>query len=829
MPRQGGQGKGKPGKHEKQFGRALIKQQKALNVFKLKEKKQDKLSVLENTALDDFIALAQIDEEGFEVRRVIDPAELVMDTTGAAHRAQKITTESFQQEQLVIPRKPKWTFEMTAEEVDANEKKAFLLWRRLVAQIEANSNYTLKITPFEKNLEVWRQLWRVCDRSDLIIQVVDGRNPLMYFTADLKKYLTEMRPTRPMLLLVNKSDLLSDYQRLEWAKHFRKLNVFFIFYSAHLAQEDIDQNVKRPPSLTPEELETLTESFIQHWKDGDVRAAKEAAKKAKLAKKAAKEAAKKKKLATKKAAEEVEESEEEDDDDEEEEEEDDEEEEEESVGEEAESEEDDLSEVEDSEEEDEDDEEEEEIEMTEEEENASLPSYYSRVFNRLDLMMTLNALASRVKGIRKSLPTEEQDPAAISANRDARACVGMVGYPNVGKSSVINTLLGVAKSSHGKLRVAVSSTPGKTKHFQTLLLSETLMLCDCPGLVFPSVMRNAGEMLCSGILPINQMRDYVEPGNLIASRIPMHLLEAAYGIKIIRELDILDHADRPPTATEVLSAYCKVKGYITGHTGRWDEFRACKEVLRDFNDGKILYVAMPPPGGLDVLHWLQETEQTMLRRSKIAERLQQRLATQSQTDALHKQGVNLLAYAEHSEAFQNNNNNNKNNKQSKKGKTGGLGGVEDGEEDEEDEEEEDDDDEFDEDFEDEDEDDEDVLGDMRHVSLQPGHHTGTGTSVIGGVNGDVEYEFIAEGDDTAYEFFAEVNAALDPNMPQNQLTAHGKEKRDHKRGKRWGKKSRKLRDKDPYREDMGPASYIVHFKNRNPRMQGSGYMMQGPK
>ena len=30
-----------------------------------------------------------------------------------------------------------------------------------------------------------------------------------------------------------------------------------------------------------------------------------------------------------------------------------------------------------------------------------------------------------------------------------RVCVGMVGYPNVGKSSVINTILGVSKSSHG--------------------------------------------------------------------------------------------------------------------------------------------------------------------------------------------------------------------------------------------------------------------------------------------------------------------------------------------------------------------------------------------
>ena len=37
--------------------------------------------------------------------------------------------------------------------------------------------------------------------------------------------------------------------------------------------------------------------------------------------------------------------------------------------------------------------------------------------------------------------------------------VGMVGYPNVGKSSTINTLIQVKK-------VPVSATPGRTKHFQ---------------------------------------------------------------------------------------------------------------------------------------------------------------------------------------------------------------------------------------------------------------------------------------------------------------------------------------------------------------------------
>lgn len=45
--------------------------------------------------------------------------------------------------------------------------------------------------------------------------------------------------------------------------------------------------------------------------------------------------------------------------------------------------------------------------------------------------------------------------------------IGMIGYPNVGKSSTINCLLGEKKTS-------VSATPGKTKHFQTLIIDETV-------------------------------------------------------------------------------------------------------------------------------------------------------------------------------------------------------------------------------------------------------------------------------------------------------------------------------------------------------------------
>lgn len=56
-----------------------------------------------------------------------------------------------------------------------------------------------------------------------------------------------------------------------------------------------------------------------------------------------------------------------------------------------------------------------------------------------------------------------------------------LGFPNVGKSSVLNSLV-------GRKVVSVSRTPGHTKYFQTYYLTPTVKLCDCPGLVFPSLV-----------------------------------------------------------------------------------------------------------------------------------------------------------------------------------------------------------------------------------------------------------------------------------------------------------------------------------------------------
>lgn len=75
------------------------------------------------------------------------------------------------------------------------------------------TNDGLIFTPFERNLEVWRQLWRVIERSEIIVQIVDARNPMLFRCTDLEKYVKEVSKKKKNLLLINKADLLSATQR----------------------------------------------------------------------------------------------------------------------------------------------------------------------------------------------------------------------------------------------------------------------------------------------------------------------------------------------------------------------------------------------------------------------------------------------------------------------------------------------------------------------------------------------------------------------------------------------------------------------------------------
>jgi len=172
-----------------------------------------------------------------------------------------------------------------------------------------------------------------------------------------------------------------------------------------------------------------------------------------------------------------------------------------------------------------------------------------------------------------------------------RTVVGFVGYPNVGKSSTINVLC-------GETRVRVSATPGKTKHLQTIVLNEELCLCDCPGLVFPTIMSSKAEMICNGILPIDQMRDHLHPVSLLCKRIARDVFESHYGIVLPTPAE---HEDplRIPTAQELLQAYSYIRGFMTSR-GNPDESRGARIILKDYVNGALVYVT-PPPGADKIL------------------------------------------------------------------------------------------------------------------------------------------------------------------------------------------------------------------------------------
>lgn len=171
---------------------------------------------------------------------------------------------------------------------------------------------------------------------------------------------------------------------------------------------------------------------------------------------------------------------------------------------------------------------------------------------------------------------------------------------------MINVLVGSSKNDHGVVRVGVAAQPGKTKHFQTLLLPDRsdIMLCDCPGLVFPSFVSSTADLIAAGVFPIAQMRDHWPVVSLICKRVPREVLNAHYGIHIpepseheLREKGLLGKPLPPPTAEELLGTYCIARSIIAPSSGVPDYQRASRVVVKDYSEGKLLYCHSPPSVG----------------------------------------------------------------------------------------------------------------------------------------------------------------------------------------------------------------------------------------
>ncbi|KAJ8124024.1 hypothetical protein ONZ43_g159 [Nemania bipapillata] len=455
-------------------------------------------SVTEQGALDEFLATAELAGTDFTAEKMNNVKIIHTDQRNpylltATEERNIVGKQNEHRGRLTVPRRPKWDASTTPEELDQRERESFLIWRRGLAELQEYND--LLMTPFERNLEVWRQLWRVIERSDLIVQIVDARNPLMFRSEDLENYVKDVDPSKKNLLLVNKADMMTTTQRKAWSKYFKEKHVSYRFFSASLAKQLNEAREFEPEeplhgeSSNPKTRHNAQPEDDEESSEGD-------------------------------ASEDGEE------------------------------------------------------ETDEGKEFQGIP--VSDINDDDTRILTVEEL----EDIFLQQAYNIDDP-------EKKVQIGLVGYPNVGKSSTINALIGSKK-------VSVSSTPGKTKHFQTIHLSEKVILCDCPGLVFPNFATTKADLVCNGVLPIDQLREFTGPAGLITHRIPQPFLEAIYGIHIkMRPFE--EGGTGIPTASELLAAYAKARGFKTQGVGLPDESRAARIVLKDYVNGKLLYVE-PPPG-----------------------------------------------------------------------------------------------------------------------------------------------------------------------------------------------------------------------------------------
>jgi large subunit GTPase 1 len=173
-------------------------------------------SITQENDLEAFLSNAKLADTDFTAQK-LNAQVIVQQTTlnpfvlTKEQEKEILSKYAHHEDQLTIPRRPPWDHSTTPEQLQLAEKSSFLNWRRSLVILEEDKG--LLMTPYERNLDIWRQLWRVTERSDLVVQIVDARHPQLFRCPDLEVFVQESEPRRKNLLLINKADMLSPKQR----------------------------------------------------------------------------------------------------------------------------------------------------------------------------------------------------------------------------------------------------------------------------------------------------------------------------------------------------------------------------------------------------------------------------------------------------------------------------------------------------------------------------------------------------------------------------------------------------------------------------------------
>ncbi|TDH73221.1 hypothetical protein CCR75_002318 [Bremia lactucae] len=342
--------------------------------------------------------------------------------------------------------KPEWSRDMTLEELNKVDDRAFKEWMEYLDREMAEREDEAQLNLFERNLEVWRQLWRVVERSSVLVHLADARCPLLHISDQLMTYIRKKIPWKHVVLVLTKTDLVAVERVKEWTSYLQKRygqDIPVLAYS----RENVDES------------------------------------------------------------------------------------------------------------------------------NQSL-------------MRTIGNF--RVDSDHHSQNDDfiKEDPS------EKVLTIGFVGEPNVGKSSLLNSLF-------GRKLVSVSATPGHTKHMQTHYFDHVEMLercdsvfsrilvCDCPGVVFPRFKVPVLLQILFGSFPIAQTREPFSAVRFIAENCVPHLHE-------VYKLKPVDEDDEEWCPYTLCESFAQLRGFrVKG--GKFDVHRAANLLLRQTLNGNKVVLSFPPP------------------------------------------------------------------------------------------------------------------------------------------------------------------------------------------------------------------------------------------
>ena len=154
--------------------------------------------------------------------------------------------------------------------------------------------------------------------------------------------------------------------------------------------------------------------------------------------------------------------------------------------------------------------------------------------------------------------------------------VGIVGYPNVGKSSLINSL----KRARA---VNVGATPGVTTVAQTIALDSKVKLMDCPGIIFARAHtpEEQADVMLRNCMRVEQIDDPSMPIEAILRKVP--------ATQLMKQYDVASFGG----ALEFCTLVAGKRGMLR-KGGAADQDAAARVILHEWNAGLIKYHTEPP-------------------------------------------------------------------------------------------------------------------------------------------------------------------------------------------------------------------------------------------